>query len=85
MGFWVVLFVIIVILGALDGGDSFGDTISKGSWCIIWCISTLVGIGAIALLFLALIVGAYHTFALIMRLLLYLSSALWVLMKSAIY
>jgi hypothetical protein len=53
MGFWVVLFIIIVILGALNGGDSFDDTISKG----IGCILTLVGLGAIVLLFLALIGG----------------------------
>ena len=30
MGFWVVLFIAIVILGALNGGESFDDTISKG-------------------------------------------------------
>jgi hypothetical protein len=43
MGFWVVLFIIIVILGALNGGDSFGDAISKG----IGCVLTIVAIGVL--------------------------------------
>ena len=48
MGFWVVLFIIIVILGALNGGDSFGDTISKGIGCIL--ILSLIGVVIIFLL-----------------------------------
>ena len=50
MGFWVVLFIIIVILGALNGGDSFGDTISKG----IGCVLTIVAIGVLIVFALAL-------------------------------
>ena len=50
MGFWVGLFIIIAILGALNGGNSFGDTISKG----IGCLLNLVVIGALILFVLAL-------------------------------
>jgi ABC-type proline/glycine betaine transport system permease subunit len=50
MGCWVVLFIIIVILGALNGGDSFGDTISKG----IGCVFTIVAIGVLIVFALAL-------------------------------
>ena len=36
MTFWVGLFVVIVILGALAGGKSFGETISSGIGCLFW-------------------------------------------------
>lgn len=45
MEFWVGLFVVIVILGALAGGKSFGGTISKGIGCLLIIIA-----GAIILL-----------------------------------
>lgn len=32
---WVVLFIIIVILGALAGGNSFGGTVRKGCGCLV--------------------------------------------------
>ena len=32
---WVVLFIIIVILGALAGGNSFGETVRKGCGCLV--------------------------------------------------
>ena len=44
---WVGLFVIIVILGALAGGRSFGGTISKGVGCLFIII---VGIIILAVL-----------------------------------
>ncbi|MBT5891358.1 MAG: hypothetical protein HOH24_06810 [Chromatiales bacterium] len=34
MEFWVGFFVVVVILGALAGGESFGSTISKGVGCL---------------------------------------------------
>lgn len=42
MEFWVGLFVIIVILGALAGGRSFGGTISKGVGCLLIFISIII-------------------------------------------
>jgi hypothetical protein len=36
MDFWVGLFLVVVILGALAGGKSFGGTISKGIGCLFW-------------------------------------------------
>ena len=44
---WVGLFVIIVILGALAGGRSFGGTVSKGVGCLFIII---VGIIILAVL-----------------------------------
>ena len=32
---WVGLFIFIVVLGALAGGDSFGGTIRNGIGCLI--------------------------------------------------
>jgi hypothetical protein len=32
---WVILFVIIILLGALAGGDSLGETIRKGIGCLV--------------------------------------------------
>lgn len=42
MEFWVGLFVIIVIFGALAGGRSFGGTISKGVGCLFIIIVGIV-------------------------------------------
>ena len=39
---WVGLFVIIVILGALAGGRSFGGTISKGVGCLFIIIVGII-------------------------------------------
>ena len=47
---WVVLLVIIVILGALAGGDTFGETIRNGIGCLVVIF--------IALLLLVVFVGA---------------------------
>ena len=38
---WVVLLVIIIILGALAGGNSFGDTIRTGCGCLMAIIVVL--------------------------------------------
>ncbi len=46
---WVILFVIIILLGALAGGDSLGETIRKGIGCLVvifLVLSVLVIIGA---------------------------------------
>ena len=32
---WIVLLVVIIILGALVGGDSLGETIRKGIGCLV--------------------------------------------------
>jgi hypothetical protein len=40
--FWVGLFVIIVVFGALAGGRSFGGTISKGVGCLFIIIVGIV-------------------------------------------
>ena len=32
---WVILLVIIILLGALAGGDSLGETIRKGIGCLV--------------------------------------------------
>lgn len=46
---WIVLLVVIIILGALVGGNSLGETIRKGLGCLL----------VIALAFLALVfIGA---------------------------
>ena len=47
---WVALLVVIVILGALAGGNSLGETIRSG----IGCLGS--GIGCLVLIFLALLV-----------------------------
>ena len=33
--FWIGLFVVVVILGAIAGGKSFGETIANGIGCIV--------------------------------------------------
>ena len=46
---WIVLLVVIIILGALVGGNSLGETIRKGLGCLL----------VIALAFLVLVfIGA---------------------------
>lgn len=42
MGFWIGLFVVIVILGALAGGKSFGGTISSGVKCLFHIIFYII-------------------------------------------
>ena len=42
MDFWIGLFVVIVILGALAGGQSFGGTISKGVGCLFIIIVGII-------------------------------------------
>ena len=42
MEFWIGLFVVIVILGALAGGQSFGGTISKGVGCLFIIIVGII-------------------------------------------
>ena len=32
---WIVLFIVIVVLGAISGGKSFGETISNGIGCLV--------------------------------------------------
>ena len=44
---WVALFVIILILGALAGGDGFGDTIRSGCGCLVLIIIALVVLAAL--------------------------------------
>jgi hypothetical protein len=39
---WVALLVIVVILGALAGGNSFGGTIRKGCGCLVWITVVLL-------------------------------------------
>jgi hypothetical protein len=38
---WVVLLVIVIILGALAGGNSFGETIRAGCGCLVAIIVVL--------------------------------------------
>ena len=38
---WVVLLVVIIILGALAGGNSFGETIRTGCGCLVAIIVVL--------------------------------------------
>jgi hypothetical protein len=47
MGFLVVVFIIVVFLGALAGGKSFGDTIRTGCGCLIFIIIAIFIIGFI--------------------------------------
>ena len=35
-------FIIIVIIGALAGGKSFGDTISKGCGCLAFLVFAVI-------------------------------------------
>ena len=41
IAFWIGLFVVIVILGALVGGKSFGETIAHGFGCLVFIITCL--------------------------------------------
>jgi len=43
--FWVGLFILIVVLGALAGGNSFGGTIRNGIGCLILFIVLLFVFG----------------------------------------
>ena len=40
--FWIGLFIVIVILGAIAGGKSFGETIANGIGCIVIIFIALV-------------------------------------------
>ena len=48
MEFWIGLFVVIVILGALAGGESFGGTISKGVGCLFIVIIGILILAALS-------------------------------------
>lgn len=39
---WIILFVVIVILGALAGGNSFGETIRNGCGCLVLIVLGLL-------------------------------------------
>jgi hypothetical protein len=39
---WITLLVIIIILGALAGGNTFGETIRSGCGCLVLIIVVLV-------------------------------------------
>ena len=41
---WVVLLVIIIILGALAGADSLGETIRSGLGCLVWIVLALLAL-----------------------------------------
>ena len=41
---WIVLLVIIIILGALAGGDSLGETIRSGLGCLVWIVLALLAL-----------------------------------------
>ena len=38
---WVVLLVVVIILGALAGGNTFGETIRAGCGCLVLIIFVL--------------------------------------------
>lgn len=38
----VVLVVALLILGAISGGQSFGDTLSKGCGCLVLIVIALI-------------------------------------------
>ena len=44
---WVVLFIIIVILGALAGGNSFGQTVRKGCGCLVAIMIVILVLGVL--------------------------------------
>jgi hypothetical protein len=48
---WVVLLVVILILGAVAGGDSLGETIRNGIGCLV-----VIGLVLLALAF----IGVYN-------------------------
>jgi hypothetical protein len=41
---WIVLLIVIVVLGALVGGNSFGETIRKGIGCLVVIFLILVAL-----------------------------------------
>lgn len=49
MGALVILFIVVVIIGALLGGNSFGGTIRSGCGCIsvVLIIIVLLAIGSL--------------------------------------
>jgi len=46
---WIVLLIIIVILGALSGGDSFGEVLRGGCGCLVLIIIAVIVIAYLAL------------------------------------
>ena len=44
---WITLLVIIIILGALAGGNTLGETIRTGCGCLVMIIVVVVVITAI--------------------------------------
>ena len=48
MEFLVIVFLIVVFLGAMAGGKSFGETIQAGCGCLIFIIIAIFIIGSIA-------------------------------------
>ena len=48
MEFWIGLFVVIVVLGAIAGGKSFGETISNGVGCLIIIIICIIILAALS-------------------------------------
>ena len=44
MEYLVIFLIVVVILGALAGGKSFGETISQGLGCLVIIIVVIVGI-----------------------------------------
>lgn len=43
----IIIFIVIIILGVLFGGESFGDTIRKGCGCLV----SIIIIGALLVYF----------------------------------
>jgi hypothetical protein len=44
---WITLLVIIIILGALAGGNTLGETIRSGCGCLVMIIVVILAITAI--------------------------------------
>lgn len=44
---WIALLVIIIILGALAGGNTLGETIRSGCGCLVSIIVVIVVVAAI--------------------------------------
>jgi hypothetical protein len=45
---WLVLLVVIIILGALVGGNSLGETIRKGLGCLVVILLVLLALAFIS-------------------------------------
>jgi uncharacterized membrane protein YtjA (UPF0391 family) len=45
MEYLVIFFIVVVILGALSGGKSFGETISEGCGCLVFIVIALIVAG----------------------------------------